>query len=144
MVHRETEFSIFGEQGNRPCISPPPPPLCGPRLNDQWHARIQEFLSGMEVGGSRPNGENTALKTLLFVCFFLVLNLFYSSQREFSGFITEKTTFSRNQRGSNIFGGGGGEGSKCFFYRIPICDFPGVRVRTPSPPLVPHTNGINN
>ena len=59
--------------------------------------------------------------------------------------------FSRFQRGSNIFQGGGsklfpgGVGSNCLF---PIethitCDFPGVGGPDPlSPPLDPHLNGL--
>ena len=97
-------------------------------------------------GGSRPDAENTALKTLLLFCAFLVLNLFYSSQRGSNGFITEKTTFPRNQRGSNIFRGWGPT-----FYSVGVqmlisiefhilCDCLGLRVQSgpPIPPLDPH------
>ena len=48
------------------------------------------------------DGQKTAWTTF-FV--FLVLNIFYSLQRGYNGFITEKTIIFQ---GSNIFRGGGG------------------------------------
>ena len=89
------------------------------------HARIQEFSSG----GVQVNLTKKALTTFFFF-FFLVLSLFYRSQMVN---FKEIYHFSRFQRGSNIFQGGGGGsnffqgGSNCLF---PIethitCDFPG-------------------
>ena len=65
-------------------------------------------------GGSRPDGENTALKILLFfLCVFLSPQLILQFTEGANGFITEITTFPRNQRGSNIF-----QGSVPTFYRV--------------------------
>ena len=85
------------------------------------HSRIQEFSSG----GVQVNQTKKALTTL----FFLVHSLFYRSQLVN---FKENYHFSRSQRGSNIFQGGGltfarGAGSNCLF---PIethitCDFSG-------------------
>ena len=52
-------------------------------------------MHGSRGVGSRPDGEITDLKTFcLFVfVFFLVLNLFYSSQKGLNSFITEKTIY---------------------------------------------------
>ena len=67
---------------------------------------------------------------------FLVLSLFYRSQMVN---FNETFHFSRFERGSNIFQGGGG--SNCLF---PIethitCAFPeGGGVPTPCPPVDPH------
>ena len=97
------------------------------------HVRIQEFWSvGVHVSQT---------KTKLWQRFFVVLSLYYRSQKvNFKGIYH----FSRFKRGSNIFQGGGGVptfsrggGSNCIF---PIethitCDFPGGGgVRTPCPP----------
>ena len=126
-------FMIFGEQENKQIYfmgSCTPSPPRG-SLDCQWiirpRYRYKHFIVPFDIGwavewsmectdpgifvrgwggGSRPDGENTALKTLLLFCAFLVLNLFYSSQRGSNGFLTEKTTFPRYQRGSNIFRGG--------------------------------------
>ena len=92
-----------------------------------------------QVGGGGVIQVNLTKKALTFFVFcfvFLVLSLclFYRSQ--IVNF-KEIYHFSRFQRGSNIFqGGGGGAGSNCLF---PIethitCDFPGGGVRTPCPP----------
>ena len=71
------------------------------------HARIQEFSSG-GGGGVQVSLTKKALTT--FFCFFLVLSLFYRSQMVN---FKEIYHFSRFQRGSNIFQGGGG-GSNFF------------------------------
>ena len=98
-------------------------------------ARIQEFSSG----GVQVSLTKKALTFFFFffVFFLLVLSLFYRSQMVN---FKEIYHFSRFQKGSNIFQGGGGSnffqgGSNCLF---PIdthitCDFPGG-VRTPCPP----------
>ena len=82
-----------------------------------------------------------------FCQFYLVLNLFYSLQRGFNGFIAEKTIlilyqgsrggplFSRGV--SNFFGGGGVQLLICIETNVHTCYFPGG-VRTPYPPLDPH------
>ena len=63
-----------------------------------WHARIQEFSSGgVQVSVTK--------KLLRFLLFFLVLSFFYRSQMVN---FKEIYHFSRFQRGSNIFQGGGG------------------------------------
>ena len=103
-------------------------------------------------GGVQVSLTKKVLTFFLF-CFFLVLSLFYRSQMVN---FKEIVHFSRFQRESNIFQGGGGVqlfpggggptfsrgGSNCLF---PIethvtCDFPGGGVvRTPCPPpLDPH------
>ena len=108
--------------------------------------RSRNFCQGAGWGGgSRPHGENTALKTYLFDCFlcvFLIPQLILQFTEGSNGFITEKTiyTFPRNQKGSNIFqglgsnflrgGGGGGQMLISIEFNI-TCDFLGVRVRTP-------------
>ena len=87
-------------------------------------------------GGVRVNLTKKALTT-----FFLVISLFYWSQ---TVNFEENYHFSRFQRGSNIFRGGGGgvqlfpRGSNCL---CPIethitCDFPGGS-GPPDPPLDP-------
>ena len=60
------------------------------------HAQIQIFFVREGVGGSKPNGEKTAL-------------IFYASFCYFS------PKFSRDAGGPTIYGGGGGGGggSKC-------------------------------
>ena len=70
-----------------------------------FHARIQEFSSG-GGGGSRSGqpGKKSSDK-VFFLFFFLVLSLFY--RRQMVNF-KEIDHFSRFQRGSNIFQGGGG------------------------------------
>ena len=85
------------------------------------------FMRGSRIffrGGpwSRPDGQKTVWTSffvLLFLrlfcyCFFLVLNLFYLQFTEGVQwfYYRESYTFSRIQRDSNIFQGGGG-GSKC-------------------------------
>ena len=74
-----------------------------------------------------------------FVCFLLVLNLFYSLQRGSNGFITEKTILFKGSRGSNFSGGGGGVSRVQVLISIRThitCDFPGGGgVRTPYHPL---------
>ena len=65
-------------------------------------------------GGSRPDSQKTAWTTVFFVCFFspqLILQLVLYQR---------KLYFSKIQRGSNIFPGGGGDGSRAdpeFFVR---------------------------
>ena len=97
------------------------------------HARIQEFLSG----GVQVSLTKKALTTIFF---FLVLSLFY--RRQMVNF-KEIYHFSRFQRASNIFQGGGG-GSYCLFSIEThiTCDFQGGGggVRTPCPPLWIRTN----
>ena len=70
------------------------------------NSRIQEFSSGRGGGGgdSGPSGIKKAL-TMLFLIFFLVLNLFYRSP-----VVTfkENYQFPRFQWGWTILGGGGG------------------------------------
>ena len=102
------------------------------------HARIQEFSSG--GGGVQVSltKKKKTLTTFFFVFVFLVLSLFYNSQLVI---FKEIYHFSRFQRGSNIFRGGGGSnffqrGSNCLF---PIethitCDFPGGGGLDPCPP----------
>ena len=106
-------------------------------LSGRVHARIQEFSSGgVQVSLTKKSSDNVFF-------FFLVLSLFYRSQMVI---FKEIYHFSRFQRGSNIFQGGGGSnfsqggggrGSNCLF---PIethitCDFSGGGgVRTPCPP----------
>ena len=87
------------------------------------------FVRG--VGGGPGQADKKTLTTFFF--FFLVFSLFYRSQMVN---FKEIYHFSRFQRGSNIFQGGGGGGSNCFFpiETHIICDFPGG-VQTPSPPL---------
>ena len=94
------------------------------------HARIQEFSSG---GGGGVQASLTKKDPTTF--FFLVVSLEKSN-----GQFQRNLSFSRFQRGSNIFQGGptftrGGGGSNCLFLiEIHItCDFPGG-VRTPCPP----------
>ena len=109
------------------------------------HTRIQEFLLG---GVSRPNGEKTALKTFFMLVYgFLDLKLFYSLQRGSNGFIAEKTMLFQGIRGGptfrevQLFTGGI---QMLISIEINItCDFPGMRVRNPYPPLDPHMNDIN-
>ena len=106
----------------------------------QWgHARIQQFSWG---GGGEGDQVSLTKKALTTYCFFLVLSLFYRSQMVN---FKEIYHFSRYQRGSNIFQGGGrgptfsrgrGEGSNCL---LPIethitCDFPGGGSGPPVPP----------
>ena len=57
--------------------------------------------------------QKTAWTTFVFC--FLVLNLFYSLQEGFNGFITEKTILFHGSKGVQHFPGGGGGGSKCLF-----------------------------
>ena len=101
------------------------------------HARIQEFSSG---GG----GGQVSLTKKALTRFFLVLSLFYISQMVN---FKEIYHFSRFQRGSNIFQGGGGGPtfSNCLFSIEThiTCDFPGGGgVRTPCPPLDPHLSWL--
>ena len=77
------------------------------------HARIQEFSS--QGGGGGPGQSDKKALT-----FFLVISLFYRSKMVN---FKENYHFSRSQRGSNIFQGGGGVqlfpggggGSNCLF-----------------------------
>ena len=64
------------------------------------HARIQEVSSGVGVDGP---GQSDEKRSDFFV--FLVLSLFFRSQMVN---FKENYHFSRFQRGSNIFQGGGG------------------------------------
>ena len=94
------------------------------------HARIQEFSSG-GGGGPGQSDKKSSDNVFFFFFFFLVLSLFYRSQMVN---FKEIYHFSKFQRGSNIFQGGGGGvqllpggGSICLF---PIethktCHFPG-------------------
>ena len=70
---------------------------------------------------TRLEGQKTVWTTLLlvFFCFFLVLNLFYSLQRGLNGYITDKTILFQGSRGGptffrgvQLFPGWGG-GPKC-------------------------------
>ena len=73
---------------------------------DRGHARIQEFSSGgVQVSLTKK------ARTLFFL-FFKVLSFFYRSQMVN---FKEIYHFSRFQRGSNIFQGGGGGGSNSLF-----------------------------
>ena len=92
----------------------------------------------MGGGGGGGPGQSDKKKSSDNVFFFLVLILFYRSQMVY---FKENYHFSRFQRGSNIFQGGGcggptfPGGSNCLF---PIethiaCEFPGG-----GPPLDPH------
>ena len=63
------------------------------------HARIQEFLPR----GSRPDCQKTALTTLFFFLFFLILNLFYSFREGVQWLFQRSYNFPRFQRVSNIF-----------------------------------------
>ena len=93
------------------------------------HARIQEISSGGGGGGGGPgqSDQKSSDKTLFF---FLVLSLFYRSQMVN---FKEIYHFSRFQRGSNIFQGGGvqlfpGGGGSNYLFPIEThisCDFPG-------------------
>ena len=74
------------------------------------HARIQEFSLGWGGGGVGVLGCQTDKKSF----FYLVLSLFYRSQMVN---FKENYHFSRFQRGSNIFQGGGGSN---FFQGGPI------------------------
>ena len=73
--------------------------------------------------GFRPGGQKAVWTAVFFFLFlvFLVLNLFYSLQRESNGFITEKTIlFQGSRRGLTFSGEGfklfpGGGGSKYQF-----------------------------
>ena len=90
--------------------------------------RSRKFFSG----GPGP----TARKQSEGFLFFLVLNLFYSSQRVSNGFITEKTILFQGSRGSPTFSRGGEVGVQML---ISIethitCDFPSG-VWAPYPPL---------
>ena len=69
------------------------------------HARIQEFTSG----GPGQSDKKSSDVFFFFFFFFLVLSLFYRSQMVN---LKEIYHFSRFQRGSNFFQGGGG-GSNC-------------------------------
>ena len=54
--------------------------------------RIRNFIQREGVQVRRP--ENSLDDVVFFLlCFFIVLNLVYSKQRESNGFITEKTMF---------------------------------------------------
>ena len=97
------------------------------------HARIQEFLSG----GVQVSLIKKKALTFFFCFFFLVLSLFYQSQMVN---FKEIYHFSRFQRGSNIFQGGGSN----FFKGGPIayshitCDFPGGS----GPPVPPSGSAL--
>ena len=92
----------------------------------------------MGGGGGPGQSDKKSSDNFFFSSFFLVLSLFYRSRMVN---FKENYHFSRFQRGSNIFQGGGGGsnffqggGSNCLF---PIethitCDFPGG-LRTPVP-----------
>ena len=90
------------------------------------------FVRGGGGGGPGQADQKSSDK----VFFFFVLSLFYRSQMVN---FKEIYHFSRFQRGSNIFQGGGGPTfSGCLFpiETHKICDFPGG-VRTPCPPAPP-------
>ena len=87
-------------------------------------------------GGSGPDSLKTAGTTFFFLVFFylfLVLKLFYSLQEGVQWFYyRENNTFSRIQRGSNIFQGGPASsrgGPNTYFPPPP-----------PPPPMDPHIN----
>ena len=87
---------------------------------------------------------------------YLVLSLLYSLQREFNGFIAEKTIlilyqgsrrgplFSRGGGGSQTFSGGGVQMLISLETHVRTCYFPGGGggVRTPYPPLDPHMGNV--
>ena len=105
-------------------------------------------VGGGGGGGPGQTDEKSSDNAFYFI---LVLIIFYRSQMVN---FNEIYHFSRLERGSNIFQGGGGPtfsrggGSNCLF---PIethitCDFPGgggVRIPSP-PPLDPHLNNNNS
>ena len=106
-------------------------------------SRIFYFRGG---GESRPQGQKIVW-TMFFLCFVLVLNLFYSLQRGSNGFVTEKTILFQGSRRGPTFsrgGGGGGRGLQLFSRGGGVqmlistethitCDFQGFR--TPYPLL---------
>ena len=78
-------------------------------LRKKTHARIQELSSGGGGGGGpgQSHKKSSDVVVVVFFFFFLVLSLFYRSQMVN---FKENYHFSRFQRGSNIFQGGGGGG----------------------------------
>ena len=121
-------------------------PCGGPQKNHLSEIRKCSQFScadpGIFVRGGPDQSDQKKLWQRFFFVFFLVLSLFYSSQMVN---FKEIYLFSRFQRGSNIFQGGGGRvqlfpvGSNCLF---PIethitCDFPRGS-RPPVPPLDLH------
>ena len=109
------------------------------------HTRIQEFLLG---GGIQAQRRENSLENLFMLVYgFLDLKLFYSLQRGSNGFIAEKTMLFQGIRGGptfrevQLFTGGI---QMLISIEIDItCDFPGMRVHNPYPPLDPHMNDIN-
>ena len=107
------------------------------------HVRIQEFLSG-GGGGVQVSLTKKALATFFFFFFF-----FFSPQlilQKLNGQFQRNLSFSRFQRGSNIFHFPGGVqlfpgGSNCLFSIEThiTCEFPGGGGSgPPAPPLDPH------
>ena len=85
------------------------------------HAQIQLFCQ--RGGGSKPNGEKTAL-----IFFMFVLGVF-------------SPKFTGDAGGPTIYGGGGGVQMLISIEFDRTCDLPGMGVRTPSP-LDPHMHDI--
>ena len=101
------------------------------------HAWIQEFLprGGVQVQLPEISSDNVFF---LFICFFLVLNLFY---RECPMVISKKTIIFQGFRGGPTFSRGGPAFSRGVQMLISIethqtCDFPGGSC-TPIPSLNP-------
>ena len=111
--------------------------------------RSRNFCQGVGGGGSLTARKQPEQR--FFVCFLLVLNLFYSLQRGSNGFITEiqrgsdgfiteKTILFKGSRGSNFSRGGGSRVQVLISIETHItCDFRGGGgwrgVRTPYHPL---------
>ena len=99
------------------------------RINTKQHARIQDFLSrGIQARQPENSRHNVFLGFFFYL--FLVLKLFYSLQEGVQWFYyRENYTFSRIQRGSNIFQGGpaSSRGVQILISIEPhiTCDFPG-------------------
>ena len=53
--------------------------------------RIRNFIQGGGGGVPGPTAGKQSGQRFFLLCFFIVLNLFYSKQRGSNGFITEKT-----------------------------------------------------
>ena len=69
------------------------------------HACVDPGIPVRGGGGPSPTGRKQPGQRFVFV---LVLNLFYSLQRESNGFITEKTILFQGSRGVQHFPEGGG------------------------------------
>ena len=82
------------------------------------HAQIQIFLSERGGGGSKPNGEKTAL---IFLCLFW-------------GVFSPKFYGDAGGGGVQLFTGGGGVQMLISIEFDRTCDLPGMGVRTPYPP----------